>query len=35
MEKAIAKSIDRPLNAGALDKIDTSTDHAHFEKPSR
>jgi hypothetical protein len=32
MEKTIAKSIDGPLNAGAFDKIDTSTNHAHFER---
>jgi hypothetical protein len=35
VEKTIAKSIDGPLNAGALDKIDTSTNHAHPELPSR
>ncbi|HET6888549.1 MAG TPA: hypothetical protein VFH87_11580, partial [Candidatus Udaeobacter sp.] len=35
MEKTIAKSIDRPLDAGALDKVDSSTNHAHLELPSR
>jgi hypothetical protein len=32
MEKTIAKSIDRPLDAGALDKVDPSTNHAHFKR---
>jgi len=35
VEKTIAESIDGALNAGALDKIDTSTNHAHLELPSR
>jgi hypothetical protein len=35
MEKTVAKPIDGPLNAGALDKIDTCTDNAHLELPSR
>src|SRR5882724_8135974 len=30
MEKTIAKSIYRPLNAVALDKIDTSTNDTHW-----
>src|SRR6266545_5108804 len=30
VEKPITESIDGPLNAGALDKIDTSTNHTHW-----
>jgi hypothetical protein len=32
LEEMIAKSIDRPLDAGALDKVDTGTNHAHFKR---
>jgi hypothetical protein len=35
VEKTIAKSIDGPLNAGALDKIDTGTNHTHLKLRSR
>jgi hypothetical protein len=35
VEKTITESINGALNAGALDKIDTSTNHAHLELPSR
>src|SRR5690349_14003217 len=32
VEKTIAESIDGALNAGAFDKIDTSTNHAHLKR---
>jgi len=31
MQKTISESINGTLNAGAFDKIDTDTDHAHLE----
>jgi hypothetical protein len=32
MQKTISKSVNRTLNARALDKIDANTDHAHFAR---